>query len=255
MGIEIKQGYKALGSVSIEAAAILPIFLIGFLSIISIGLELIFEIKLSEALYIEARHLSIECHDGRNIALSEIGNDVEEILAGVKANYVVVDGKSAGIDYSDSELNNGEYIILRATYDFVPFGANIFGLFRIPVTRQCVMHIWCGYKEGFFGDGNSEYVYITDGSEVYHCNRECTHIRLTVTKISSGEIDRLRNNGGGKYHSCEICHSKKDDANIYITPEGNRYHNTIMCSGLKRTVRAIRVEQIGDRRPCSRCGR
>lgn len=251
----MRLSFKNNGSISVEAAAILPVFLLGFLALISIGFEILFEMKMSEALYLEARHLSLECYDGRNIALSEVEKDIDNILKDLNANYVAIDGGAEGIDYSQSELDNNEYVILRATYDFMPFGANIFGLFSIPVTRQCVMHIWCGYKGGFFGDGDYDYVYVTEDSDVYHINRECTHIRLTVEKVSPGDIDRLRNNGGSKYYSCEICHSKKSDAEIYITPEGNRFHNTVTCSGLKRTVRAIRVEQIGDRRPCTRCGR
>ena len=41
---------------------------------------------------------------------------------------------------------------------------------------------------------------------------------------------------------------------LYITNQGDCYHKDLGCSGIKRTVRMIRLSEVGTRRPCSRCG-
>ena len=153
---------------------------------------------------------------------------------------------------SASFLDDTEYIELCLDCELVPLG-NYFSIPGIKYGRRCISHIWCGYDKGFFRE--EDYVYVTNDSEVYHVDRDCSHLRLTVTDADAGSISALRNNSGSKYKPCGICHSSLADGKLYITPEGDRYHNSITCSGLKRTVRAIRISEIGDRRPCSRCGR
>ena len=73
---------------------------------------------------------------------------------------------------------------------------------------------------------------------------------LGLSKSANGS---LRNVYREKYHPCEIC-GKKASGTVYITTDGNRYHSTLECSGLKRTVHKKELGDVGDLRPCSRCG-
>lgn len=245
---------KVNGSITVEAAIIIPMFVFSFMALISINIMLSFKIKVHQALYEEARIISMEAFDTRSIAISSMEEDIREILNYLGANYSIIKGGENGINLSESKLDSTEYVELIASYNFVPFGISILDLVEIPIEQRCVMHIWCGYENGYFGLGNQDYVYVTDNSDVYHLNRECSHIKLSIKKVNANDISSLRNRDGGKYHSCEICHSKLSDDELYITSDGNRYHNTIICSGLKRTVRLVRITNIDGRRPCKRCG-
>ena len=246
---------KRCGSLTVEAAAIVPVFVIGLMALISINLFLSFYLKMQQALFDVNENLSLECADGHNEAISDIEDNVIAKLDQLAANYTIVRDGKGGLDFSSSRVNDSEYLQIIVSYDFIPFGAGFFGLIAIPIKQTCLMHVWCGYEKGFFSEIDNDYVYITEASQVYHLNRECSHIKLSVSKINASELDSLRNNNGAKYYSCDICHSKPEDSNIYITAEGSRYHNSVTCSGLKRTVRAVRKSQITGRRPCQRCGK
>lgn len=103
-------------------------------------------------------------------------------------------------------------------------------------------------------DGDEDSVYITETGTVYHESRECTYLKLSITKIAHASLDNQRNSSGGKYYKCEICKPGKQEY-CYITKQGNRYHNNANCSGLKRTIKVIKRLEIGDRRACTRCGK
>lgn len=245
---------KLKASIAVEAAMIVPVFLIAFACLLSIEAMMIFHIKLQNALCEEARALALSCYNEQVEAISTVAFDTLNILDSNNPNYSIIENGKNGIDFNDSFLDAGEFIVIKASYNFTPIGGNLFSLFSIPLTQKCVIHTWSGYTNGFFDDFNTGgYVYVTSGSEVYHKNRECSHIKLSVSSISYDEIASARNEGGGKYYPCEICHATKSDSDLYITKEGTRYHNTVTCSGLKRTVRAIRLNEVGDKRPCKRC--
>ncbi len=100
-----------------------------------------------------------------------------------------------------------------------------------------------------------DYVYVTETGGVYHEDSECTHLRLSVRAVDIGALDTLRNSSGAIYHNCERCARSPGSSTVYITEEGNRYHNSISCSGLKRTVRQVSRKELNGMRVCSRCGK
>ncbi len=238
------------GSLTVEAAVVLPLFIMGLLTLVSVLLIDLAGMRMQAFLLIKSEELAVSLADGRNVSSLMVRDELIKEFA--TEDIRLIDGGPEGLDMSASFLNDPEYIELCMNCDLVPLG-NYFGAFKIPYRRRCISHVWCGYDRGFFQD--EEYVYVTDGSEVYHLDRDCSHLRLTVIDTDSATVGTLRNSGGAKYKPCEICHSSLSDVKLYVTPEGNRYHNSITCSGLKRTVRAIRKSEIKGRRPCSRCGR
>lgn len=114
-----------------------------------------------------------------------------------------------------------------------------------------------GTEDGNKGKENDRLVYITDTGTVYHTSENCTHLKLNISNISFSGIPDARSQNGGKYKPCEKCVkniSLSKEAVVYIAAEGDRYHNNRNCSGLKRSVRTIKLSEAGGRRPCSRCG-
>lgn len=237
-------------SLTIEAALVLPVFMTGLLTLVSALLMSLTGMRIQASLHNTAQHLAMERADGPEVLLSDIRKEIADGLS--EEDFRFIEGGAEGIDISASDVNDSEYIDLCLECNLKPV-TDVFGLIRIPFHRRSFTHIWCGYGGGYFPDGR--YVYITEDSEVYHLNRDCSHIRLTVIETDASEVNRLRNDNGSRYRPCEICHAKLSDRKLYVTPDGNRYHNCITCSGLKRTVRAVRIEEVGGRRPCKRCGR
>jgi hypothetical protein len=77
---------------------------------------------------------------------------------------------------------------------------------------------------------------------------------LSIREVDSEALGTLRNRSGEIYHACEYCGGGEMGSCVYITNEGNRYHNSLSCSGLKRTVTEITRADAKNMKPCSKCG-
>ncbi len=125
------------------------------------------------------------------------------------------------------------------------------------VTTRCYLHKWTGYDPAEDADTREEeeLVYVTENGTVYHRDAGCTHLQLTIQPVLISQAEASRNRNGEKYKSCEICEKRSgiSGSTVYITREGNRYHSSLACSGLKRTIYVIPLSQAEGKRPCSRC--
>lgn len=108
---------------------------------------------------------------------------------------------------------------------------------------------WIGFTEL---ETKETYVYITPNGSVYHLYADCSHLDLSIERVSLARALSEKNEYGERYRECEIC----DDgfgALVYITSEGNRYHSKRSCSGLKRTIRQVPMSEVQGRAGCIRC--
>ncbi len=135
------------------------------------------------------------------------------------------------------------------------------GLIRIPgivFLQRAIVRGWVGRggsgsvdQEDPDSQEEPETVYVTQYGSVYHTDPDCSHIHLSIHEVSSREAMAARNVYGEKYHACEKCGGGGD--RVYITSDGNRYHSSLECSGLKRSVQEMHIDEIGSLRPCSKC--
>lgn len=121
---------------------------------------------------------------------------------------------------------------------------------KIPMHHEVYIKSWTGYKPVQNEDENMQgkrIYYVTDFESVYHTTRDCTHLSLSVRMVSTkGSIS-------GAYTPCEKCGKQTNiSGNYYVTEEGRRYHTSLSCPGLKRTI--YEVTDIYGLSPCSRCG-
>lgn len=114
---------------------------------------------------------------------------------------------------------------------------------------------WNGYdlKGSSDTDKEEEYVYITENGSVYHRNRGCSHLNVSVRVVAAEDIGNDRNNNGEKYKPCEICGGNGSGL-VFVTPEGDRYHSKSDCSGLKRVIKIVKLSEVEGRAACSECG-
>ncbi|MDD6406342.1 MAG: pilus assembly protein, partial [Clostridiales bacterium] len=54
---------------------------------------------------------------------------------------------------------------------------------------------------------------------------------------------------------CRLCRKYMSTGILYVTSQGDRYHCSLNCSGLKRTVYRVMKEEHPELRPCSKCGK
>ncbi len=112
---------------------------------------------------------------------------------------------------------------------------------------------WTGYDVETAKAEEEEMVYITEYGEAYHMTKSCSYLRLSIRAVDIGLVEKLRNADGACFYICEECGEKCANT-VFVTSYGNRYHATLQCSGLKRTIQEIPLSKVGNRTPCKKCG-
>ena len=258
-------------SITVEASLTLPFFL--FLVWILMYIIEIFSLygNIQSSLHQQAKELSKYAYI-YHILKGEDQNSVvegvsslfftesyvkERIITDLGQEYLdnsCIRGGAGGISFLKTGLCEEDMIDIVAEYTIsLPF--KIIN-HNINIIQRCRIHAFTGYNpvENSEDTGNEEIVYITKTGTVYHRDRNCSHIQLTIEEVSLGTITNRRNAGGEKYTPCEICDKNGFTDRVYITEDGNRYHSSLSCSGLKRIVFAVPISKVGNRHACARCG-
>lgn len=129
---------------------------------------------------------------------------------------------------------------------------------KFYVKRRITSNMWLGkslkdVNEDSTEDGERE-VYVTESGTVYHDSISCTHLSLSIENVSFNQVKNRRNTDGAKYYACPICMSGgMGKESVYITEDGTNYHSTLSCSGIKRTIKKVKLKDIGTRKECERC--
>lgn len=250
------------GGLTVEAALTLPFFLICMIAALQYCIAMETAVKFGTALSDISKSMGTAAYSVQYAG--ETGNSVKTAAAAVSVAYAQGQvmkkaGNTENIKNANmllsSVLKDGQTIDLVLTYQLrAPI--QLPGVFFLQRAR---VRAWTGRDDGSGGNGGDqketeqEYVYVTVTGTVCHADPECTHLKLSIREVSKSSLETLRNNSGGKYHPCEKC-GDHPGSGIYITNEGNRYHTSLSCSGLKRTVRKVTKEEAGNMRMCSKCG-
>lgn len=269
-----------VGSMTVEAALVLPMFIfffcniLGMLDIIRLQCAVFAAVRetgtmmCEYAYYLETAEASVEeagidttdVPDGiSSLILSEtyVRSNVQSYLGSEFMEESPLLGDS--ISFLESSILNGNDLIsIVADYRVEPFipiiAPESFGL-----QTRFVGHAWIGYglandDNADEGDENDTTVYITPSGTVYHLSEDCTYLKPRVQSISAAGIDNQRSSNGSCYYPCESCRPGKTGT-VYYTPDGNRYHSSSSCNKIKRTIQTVHLSEIeGKRHACSKCG-
>lgn len=253
---------RAHAGMTVEAAVVLPLFLF-FLLNLSCTIELIrLHGNLQLALWDTCSKVAIYGH-----ALGD--SDLAPVFTGIYIKNQIIE--YAGEEYLDNApLKNGskglmlwesdifsskdelDVIVTYAASPWSNYAA--FSTFRMA-NRYCA-HIWNGYeipKDPKKALEQTDVVYVTETGKVYHENPNCTHLQLSIREVTRFEAESAVNQWGSSYTPCEKCKPGKAIWNLYITEDGDRYHSSLDCPGLKRTVFSVPRSRAFKYRPCSRC--
>lgn len=174
-------------------------------------------------------------------------------------NRSVIKGGMEGLSfYLSSFMEEKDQVDIVLTYYIRP------PILLLPIDdfymmQRVTLRGWNGYRPDKANAGNEEeepdYVYITETGSVYHVSESCSHLTRSIRQIPFSAAKGESNIYGGKYYACELCGDKVNtQGKVYITDTGDRYHSSISCSGLKRTILKIPLSEVGGRSLCTRCG-
>lgn len=156
-------------------------------------------------------------------------------------------------------INGGDDIIdLVKRYDIdVPFDfLNVYKPYAVDRVRVRAFTGYDNTRHGTSDNSEEELVYVTENGSVYHRSLGCSHLNFNIRTVSYMDVSKERANDGSKYYPCEYCcHSQGEHApEVYITNDGNRYHSTLSCGALKRTIHEVPLSTVGLP-PCKECGK
>ena len=258
------------GSMTVEAAIIMPVFLFAILNMLSIIDLIRVHSNIQAAMTETAKEMATYGYaydtftDGENdsLVMSLLGkelakNKIKDIAGREYLNHSGIKGGSDGLWFIKTDvMYENDMIDLIVRYRVSPF-FKIAPWKDIFLINRCKVHAWTGYDLSYKKDSdtleNETIVYVTEYGEVYHRTRTCTHLKLSITAIDKSALASERNEYGEKYSKCDKCRKYATTDVYYITNMGNKYHTSLSCSGLKRTVRELPFSKV--RLPaCQKCG-
>ncbi|MCM1287852.1 MAG: pilus assembly protein [Clostridium sp.] len=238
------------GNTVVEATLILPIFIFGMLALFEFSRCRLAENIVYEAAWEAAEYMAEYGYIAEGnlwLAQSRLEKYVDDLWLVDK----YIQGGASGVSLTGScfqtEENDVELAITYKLSCNIPF----FDFFSHERSYTLKQHIYCGYEkeqgEEWEEADDEKYVYVTDNMEAYHTTRACTHLSLSISGTTKKQAEK------NNFSPCEFCGDKCGQT-VYITKYGDRYHSGKSCSGLKRTVKRVKLSEVEQIGACQRCG-
>ena len=243
----------AKASVTIEAALTIPIFFFAVLSLVYL-----MEIQIIRTtVYAAALNAAKTCTEDTAIVpvlnTIKLESEMVRFIGKDKMDQSIISGGSKGLHCGTSYLSPGSKELKIVVNYKVKLPFPQFMNLEVACKEELKLGSWNGYVKKGMGSEDDHIVYITKNGLVYHEDYQCSYLQLSVRFVAYANVAGLRNEDGGRYYKCEKCVHGDTMAGVYIASRGNRYHNSLNCSGLKRTIYAVPKSQIFGRGGCSRC--
>lgn len=277
MSLGISNVCSKKGSLTLEASLLVPVFLFAIISLLSFTEILRVQMKINSSLQQTAKELSVYAYaDKKNLqadVLNKTDNsEIGSFLSGISISETYVRSRlvkdltseylqaspvkgSGNLSFVDSKFMEKDRIELRCVYPVTPFFA-LSDKAGFLTESTAVARAFTGYDNtsNYANAKKEKYVYITETGRVYHQSRSCHYLDLSIQQTKKDQISALRNASGGRYYACPLCAKSGIGNIVYITDYGDCYHYDLLCSGLKRTIQAVPISEVGTRTPCSKCG-
>ena len=241
------------GIITIEAALALPVFIFAILSLISVIEVHSVRVKMHYAILNAGKEAAVSMVKVPVLNTGKLKSDIVNNIGVKRLDNSFIKGGASGIHCNESYYSplTGE-INLRVKYNIkLPF-PEFTNLNKTIVEKEKV-RAWSGYYKIVTDPDKDEIVYITKHGTVYHTNHNCTYLKPAIHYVPYNKIKIIKNNSGRRYKKCEKCARGKSVSGVYVTENGEKYHNSLKCSGLKRTVYAIRKSEVEGKGECSKC--
>ena len=235
------------GSYTIEAAVLLPMFLVFGMLVLFCMKTVYTQWKVSTVL---DQIVDTTALYGENPGDAVLYGAFYTLAAKEKVPTEDILGGIAGITLFQSSSDDLR-ISLSADY-IITYPISLLGKQGFYVSQTRTARIWNGYDPTQNTSEEGSIAFVTKYGTVYHLSLSCPHIDLSIRSISKEQLSDAKNLSGGKYKKCPMC-GKKSDV-YYVTSWGDCYHSSLSCSGLKRTIYRIPLEDAkASYNPCSKC--
>ena len=260
----------ARGSMTVEAAVIIPLLLFLVLNLTSVMEMLRLHSRLELALWKYGKVMAVGSYLlADNEEADEETNEWLQTGATIltdAAVYLAVTAELGEEYLEQAPLTYGKYGLsfLRSSYleedDIdIHLAYRVSPDFALPgfgsfwMVNRYYARAWTGYCVAEEEEAD-EYVYVTVYGTVYHESLQCSYLKRTIELVSVEEARCRRNQSGGRYVLCELCGMHGKPEAVYITPDGDRYHLREDCAALKRTLQILeKTEAAETYKACSRC--
>lgn len=251
---ERASAFTSRGTITLEATIVTAFFFFGTLCLVAIFEITVTRTAVKSALHAVAKEVAVDVCVIPEIPVSKMEKRLVEILGEEELERSLVVGGCQGFDCSSSKKSwNTTIMELSVQYRMeIPIL-----MFRIPLIQNketIRVKGWTGYEERRTDSGDIVMAYVTDYGEVYHMDKSCAFLDLSVRVCTKEEAERARSQNGAKYKECSYCKYLGDSArNVYITDYGEKYHFSLECKGLKRTIYTMPLLDVKEMGGCSKC--
>ena len=246
-------GKEKNAGVTIEASFGIPLFLFAVLCLVYLIEIQSLRITILNAAQSAAKSAAEYTAGIPVLNTSLLKSDIVNRIGIERVERSILEGGAGGIGCTGSVINpdTGEMFIKIQYRIRIPLP--VFGNPSAKFTEEFKINGWRGYPDSNMNEEDADIVYIAENGFVYHENPGCTYLQLSISFVPYSGLSGLRNQDGGIYRRCEKCVLGPSMAGVYITRTGGKYHNSLGCSGLRRTVYAVRRSEAIGRGACSRC--
>ena len=240
-------------SITLEAALIFPFFMFSALSLIAI----IDVWKIKGCMDLAVAEV------GNEISLETYGEYIDDLTRGtyikekiekfIDNNLTEYDRKKIAhrITVTDTSfLGEKNTLSFRVDYKVIA-DFSILGFIPVKLNSTYYGHTWMGCES----TGETEkMVFISSRASVYHIDRNCSYLNVTIEEVLYESVPLQRNTKGEKYRSCSFCGGSTNSGKVFITVDGTNYHNIKNCIGLTRHIYTVPLSNVSYKNICSRCG-
>lgn len=246
-----KNRYRS-ASLCAEAALVFPLFFFGIYMLWQLFLLLLFQMSVCHEISATAMKYA---HLGYPERKAEERNaDISWLYQPLLWNALPESDRAENLWLFCRSEEDGS-IRVQVNYRFV-CEAVFFTKLSLPVQQNFCFFPYIGETDPdlFSAEEAEDVVYVTEHGTVYHESRTCVYLNVVVRSVDASLISEQRNSSGKKYTLCERCDHEKATGTVYYSDGGTKYHLTVCCPALKRTVLEKPRDEAVGLSACHKCG-
>lgn len=242
-------------SLTVEAALIVPMFFFVVFLLWQIFLLLMFQLKVCEQVtetILDYSHLG---YVERKEEQQEV--DISWIYETLLWTTIPEHENAVG-RWVNCQTEEDGTILVKISYHFL-CEAVFFPTISLPVTQTFRFYPYLGEQDKDLlkeeVEAEEDIVYMTEHGTVYHVSKACVYLNVMLKSIPVSSLTEERNSYGQLYTECSKCIDEIRTEQVYISLGGNKYHWSLQCSAVKRTVIEKAKEDVDGIQVCHKCGK